>query len=55
MEEYVYGCLAGNCEKKEITGKELLGETEFARLVAADIRIKPNRENATFAYVNTKS
>ena len=40
---------------QEITGKELLGETEFARLVAADIRIKPNRENATFAYVNTKS
>ena len=40
---------------EEITGKELLGETEFARLVAADIRIKPNCENATFAYVNTKS
>jgi hypothetical protein len=40
---------------EEITGKELLGETEFAQLVAADIRIKPNRENATFAYVNTKS
>ncbi len=39
---------------EEITGRELLGETAFAELTSTDIRIKPNRENDTFTYVNTK-
>lgn len=39
---------------EEITGEELLGAEAFAELQATAIRVKPDKENATFTYVKTK-
>ncbi|MBQ8323573.1 MAG: hypothetical protein IJW34_05315 [Clostridia bacterium] len=39
---------------EEIGGEELLGEEAYAQLKATAIRIKPDKENASFTYVNTQ-